>query len=331
MKLMLGFSTMCATAVAMALGSSGPVLAAPPADWSAMPVTTVNLFYPGASTYNWLVSPVHKKGNRKVPQGAACKKCHEDDEGDMGEAILDGGHPLEPNPPEGRPALIELSVQAAHDSENIYLRLQWETQSDGPARVAMMIDDGKVANFANQGCWVTCHNGMTSTPTEASEAKVKAQPLFGDAGMKKTEIHKYLASTRTDKEASWDKTKSPAEIAKIKAAGGFLDLGYWRMKDGKAQTKDAYVLEYRDDDAKNSIGDFSGSTGELKDGVYTVILQRKLDTGHPQDDKIFKVGSVYNIGFAIHDGKVKDRFHNVGFPVTLGIDADADINAVSVK
>ena len=27
-------------------------------------------------------------------------------------------------------------------------------------RLAIMIDDGKVPGFAEQGCWMTCHDGM---------------------------------------------------------------------------------------------------------------------------------------------------------------------------
>ena len=68
------------------------------------------------------------------------------------------------------------------------------------------------------------------------------------------DIRKYLASTRTDAAASWDKTKSQEEIAKIKAAGGFLDLMQWRVnRSGPVgMADDGYVLEYRNfDEGKN--------------------------------------------------------------------------------
>jgi hypothetical protein len=57
------------------------------------------------------------------------------------------------------------------------------------------------------------------------------------------------------------------------------------------------------------------------------VFRRKLDTGHPEDDKILKVGSVYTIGLAIHDDNVTTRFHQVSFPLTLGIGVEADIKA----
>ena len=34
-----------------------PAFAAPPADWAAVPVQTVTLFYPGQVDYGWLRSP----------------------------------------------------------------------------------------------------------------------------------------------------------------------------------------------------------------------------------------------------------------------------------
>ncbi|MDH5749941.1 MAG: ethylbenzene dehydrogenase-related protein, partial [Rhodospirillales bacterium] len=207
--------------------------------------------------------------------------------------------------------------------------IQFKTKSPDNVRVGLMLDDGKVPNFAAQGCWLTCHNGMKGTQGAADEAKVKAHPLLGDSGLKKKDIRKYLAASRADG-TSWDKTKSAADIAAVKKAGGFVDLMYWRIKDGKPQTKDSYVLEYRLDDTKDSIGDAGKSSGSLNGDVYTVVVQRKLNTGHP-DDKALKAGGVYTIGFAIHDGKKQDRFHVTSFPMQLGIGADGDIKAVAVK
>jgi len=324
-----GLSAALAATYIFAFSSVGPAMAAPPADWSKIPAKTVNMFYPGLSTYEWLVSKEHKKGNTKVPEGVACVKCHEDDEEEIGDAIVEGDHPLEPDPVEGKRGFFELAVRAAHDNDNLYLQFQWDSKSDGPARVAIMLDDGKVPNFAGQGCWLTCHEGMKGTEEAALEEDVKANPFLGDAGLKKKEVHKYLAASRTDGK-SWDKVKSAADIAAIKKSGEFLDLMYWRMKDGKPQAKDSYVLEYRLDDAKASKGDAGASTGSLKDGVYTVVVQRKLNTGHAVDDKILKIGGVYSVGFAIHDGKEQGRFHYTSFPEQLGIGTDGDISAVAV-
>jgi hypothetical protein len=116
-------------------------------------------------------------------------------------------------------------------------------------RFSIMIDDGGVPAFANQGCWLTCHNGERDNPKFASRATVEANPLY--QVLKQRDVRKYLPSTRTDADASWDKGKSPDEIAKIKAAGGFLELMQWRAHRSNpiGMADDGYVLEYRLSDA----------------------------------------------------------------------------------
>jgi len=421
----------------------GSVLAADPQtlDWSKIPAKTITLFYPGQSTSNWLLSRDHK-GARSLMQEKACLSCHEADEKDLGSKLVKGGA-IEPTPIAGKNGFIDVAVQAAHDTEYVYFRFQWKTNlnregrmhdyvrfdgkvwkwyghdrndkavrsGDQPAlyedRFSIMLDDGKIPLFAQQGCWLTCHDGMRDTRNQVVGDPVKKHPLFSDAKYD-ADIRKYLASTRTDAAASWDKTKLREEIEKIKAAGGFLDLMQWRVnRSGPAgMADDGYVLEYRNfDQGKNpfswninrstmtplfmfdtakvggkalraeDIGnpakpgaiiketnavpfdpnadwkegdilpgrllsrtDASGSAadndavyGTWKDGTYTLVWRRKLDSGHPGDDKIMKVGSKYTVGFAIHDDNVTTRFHHVSFPRTLGIGVDADIKAVTLK
>jgi hypothetical protein len=84
-------------------------------------------------------------------------------------------------------------------------------------------------------------------------------------------------------------------------------------------------------DAKGSAADNDATFGTWKDGTYTLVWRRKLDTGHPADDKVMKVGGKYTVGFAVHDDNVTTRFHHVSFPQTLGIGVDADIKAMTLK
>ncbi|MGA9002640.1 MAG: ethylbenzene dehydrogenase-related protein, partial [Pseudolabrys sp.] len=367
---------------------------------------------------------------------------HKGTEKTRGEKIVKGGD-LEPTPIPDKTGAIDVMAQAAHDADYVYFRFQWKTnlnregrmhdyvRFDGkqwkwyghdrndkavrageqPAlyedRFSIMLDDGKVPLFAQQGCWVTCHNGMRDTRNQVVGEPVKKHPLFADAKYD-PDIRKYLASTRTDGAASWDKTKSKEEIDQIKDAGGFLDLMQWRVNRSApvGMADDGYVLEYRNfdegknpfswnidrktmtplnmfdaakvgakalraedignpakpgaiikeanavpfdpnadwkegdilpgrlisrADAKGSAADNDASFGTWKDGTYTLVWRRKLDTGHPSDDKIMKVGGTYTVGFAIHDDNVTTRFHHVSFPLTLGIGVDADIKAVTLK
>ncbi len=80
-----------------------------------------------------------------------------------------------------------------------------------------------------------------------------------------------------------------------------------------------------------SAGDNKHSKGVWENGAWTLTWSRPLDSGHPGDDKVLKVGGVYNVGFAIHDDNVTTRFHFVSFPMTLGIGAKADLVAVKVN
>jgi hypothetical protein len=280
--------------IALLIGAAalvaGPAFAGDPAavDWSKVPTETIKLFWPGQSTYQWLRSPEHKRANMQTQEGQACVACHKGEEEDMGNKLVTGDHELEPMPVKGKNGLINLKFQVAYDEQDAYFRFQWKTLNnyagtahpylryDGKAwhqfgypkldavvqdgeqpgiyedRMSMMIDDGKVPMFAEQGCWITCHDGERDNPNRPETKDVKANPLF--AHLKKKDVRKYLPSTRTDEAASWDKGKTPEEIAKIKAAGGFLDLMQWRghRSNPVGMSDDFYVLEYRNsDEGKN--------------------------------------------------------------------------------
>jgi Ethylbenzene dehydrogenase len=257
-------------------------------DWSKVPAATVPLFYPGVSSYEWLRSPAHK-GAGKVNSGAACIGCHDEAgvEKALGEKIVKGG-PLEPTPVTGKKGYVDLNVQAAYDDKNAYLRFQWKTARpfagtehqhlmyDGKEwhvhgfprldkvvregaqpgiyedRMSVMIDDGKVPNFAAQGCWLTCHDGQRDMPKLATKDEVASNPLL--SAMKKNDLRKYLPESRTDPK-DWKTGKTVDEIAKIKAAGGFVDLIQWRGHRSNAvgMADDGYVLEFRNTDAGKSM------------------------------------------------------------------------------
>ncbi|MDP2603435.1 MAG: ethylbenzene dehydrogenase-related protein [Deltaproteobacteria bacterium] len=264
---------------------AGPALAVDPAtvNWNSVPTKTLNLFYPAQSSYQWLRSADHP-GAQVVTGGGACLTCHKDTEEKLGNKLVKANK-LEPTPVEGKNGVIQLSFQVAYDKENAYFRAQWKTRNNyaGDAhpfvrfngkewktygfpkldavvqkgeqpgiyedRFSIMIDDGRVPEFANQGCWLTCHNGERDNPKFATRAEVQANPLYQT--LKQNDVRKYLPSTRTDGLASWDKGKTSEEIAKIKAAGGFLELMQWRAHRSNpvGMADDGYVLEYRLSDA----------------------------------------------------------------------------------
>ena len=195
---------------------AGPALAADPAaiDWSKIPVVKVPVFYPGQSSYEWLRSDGHEGAAKEVKRGDSCNKCHDepDEERNMGKKLVKGGH-RETKLVKGKDGHKDLAVQAAFDDKNAYLRFQWKTNGkagieypyyrfDGkewkvyggprldkavqegkqPAiyedRLSIMLDDGKVPGFAQQGCWLTCHDGSRDMPGVKSKDEVAANPLM---------------------------------------------------------------------------------------------------------------------------------------------------------
>ena len=277
----------CSLAFVFANGGS---LAADPAtiNWDKVPVVTVPLFYPGQSSYEWLLSAAHKGAAKETRRGDACTFCHDEPDGekDIGNGIV-AGKRLEPNPPKGKNGHIDLKVQAAFDDKNIYLRFQWKTNGNKPGRdypgyrfdgkewklwggsrlatevtsgtqpaiyedsIAIMLDDGKVPNFAKQGCWLTCHDGERDMPKQATKEEIAANPLL--SAIKKTDVRKYLPASRNDP-GDWKSGRSVEEINRIKAEGGFVDLIQWRAHRSNpvGGVDDGYVLDWRHADGGGS-------------------------------------------------------------------------------
>ena len=83
--------------------------------------------------------------------------------------------------------------------------------------MTIMIDDGKVPGFAQQGCWLTCHDGERDMPKQLHGEEVEGQCTAERD--QENDVRKYLPATRTDP-LDWKTGKSVEEINKIKAAGG---------------------------------------------------------------------------------------------------------------
>ena len=273
----------------------GNALAAEPAkiNWSKIPAQTIPLFYPGQSSYEWLLSKAHE-GAAKVKRGDACVSCHDekDAEKELGKKLV-AANPLEPMPVQGKDGYKELKVQAAYDSKNVYLRFQWKTLNDYPGtehqylrfdgsewkvwgfpkldkivqdrqmqglyedRMSVMIDDGKVPGFDKQGCWLTCHDGQRDMQKQFTRDEIANNALM--KAIKRSDVRKYLPLTRTEP-TDWKTGKTVDEINKIKAAGGFVDLIQWRAHRSYpvGMVDDGYVLEWRNSDAGTNM--FAGNS-----------------------------------------------------------------------
>lgn len=299
-------------------------------DWSKVPARRVIVFYPGVASLEWVLNASDHSGSKGIRKGETCVSCHEGEGHEMGRKIV-SGEKAEPNPPKGKAPGLPVMVQAAHDGTHLYLRFQWKPGSADPAlkpdprnraKVAVMIDDGKVEYAGIGGCWSACHDDSQAMPDANPEA-AKRQRLAKELGI--AGPSKYIKEVCTELEiknrprGGLNKVKAEAAIAELLQQGKYLELWQYRSS---AKPREGYVLEARH--MKDAPGLAEGS---FADGQWSVTFKRKLAAAGPGSHAL-QPGRQYNMGFAIHDEHASERQHHVSFGYVLGIDSPgAEINA----
>lgn len=279
-----------ATAGLVLAAMGGTAHAAP--DWDKVPAKTITLFYPGVSPLEWTWKGTEHGGVRGMKKGESCASCHDQEAADMGKKMATG-QKIEPKPIKGKAGSIPVSVQAAHDGSNLYVRFSWKQppgggpkmDKDNPVKLAFMLEDNKIERADLSGCWETCHQDIRTMP----EAK--------------------------------DNNKTKYVVGGSLASGKYYDLLQWRSGKG-AKPMDGYVADKRVMEGGKALVE---AKGELKGDAWTVTFTRKLAGG--EGDIALQPGKTYNFGFAIHDDYTEGRFHHVSLGYSLGIDAKADITA----
>ncbi|MBE9567311.1 MAG: NapC/NirT family cytochrome c [Proteobacteria bacterium] len=317
-------------------------------DWSGIEAAEITLFFPGQASLEWVLKGSDHGGKRAFTKGDRCFECHEEEEVDIGELII-SGEKVEPTPIPGKRGSIPVSIKSAHDADNLYMQFQWEDgehapvpfaeggkmDADNPIKLAIMLayddeENPKVEFAERAGCWQSCHHDVNYMPHQPADSELTG------ALSKRLDLSdgftKYLKESRTSievegkdgkKRGGWDKLKSEEEIQALLKDGAFMDL--LRYKSGTGESEDGYILDER----VMSGGQGVHFTGELKDGVWTVEMTRKLTSDKPGDVSM-ALDQWYNIGFAIHDDYSNSRFHHVSLGLKLGFDdEDAEINAIA--
>ena len=312
-------------------------------DWSDVPEREVVMFYPGESSMEWILTGRDHSGVRAFNYGDRCFDCHDQEAVDIGRKIVTG-EKLEPNVIPNKRGSIPVRVQAAHDSEHLYLRFQWpdtehapvpfveggKMDPDNPIKLAMMLATDDVEYADRAGCWGTCHHDLRSMPGAPAGEALGASPHAGTLDFTDG-VTKYIAESRTEVEIKGEEGKARGACDKLKSAGDldgemqadrFMDL--LRYKSGTGETEDGHVLAER----VMSGGQGMEASGELNDGIWTVVLKRRLASDKAGDLSL-ALDQTYNIGFAIHDDYSTARYHHVSVDYDLGFDNDeAEINAI---
>jgi nitrate/TMAO reductase-like tetraheme cytochrome c subunit len=316
----------------------------PGVDWGKAPARLINIFYPGQSSMEWVLSKNHS-GKRAFKSGDRCVECHDEETVDIGELVASGEHEYlaetETLIP-GKRGSIPVSVRASHDGENLYMRFQFPETAHKPApfvdggkmdkdnqlKLAIMFATDDVTYADRAGCWGTCHHdakGMPHAPA-ADALGESALALNLEEG-----VSKYITESRSKIEikgrggkklGGWDKLKDEADIKAELDAGHYMDL--IRYQAGTGKTEDGYILEQRYMDG----GQGAEFTSNLADGTWTILMKRKLVSDKPGDISL-QADQVYNLGFAIHDDYSNGRYHHVSLGYKLGFDnEEAEVNAV---
>jgi len=318
-------------------------------DWAKAKSTDIGVFYPGTASIEWVLGRRHG-GKRAFTKGDRCIECHGEEIADIGQNIVSGESEkkLEPNVIPGKRGSFDVTIDATHDDENLYLRFSWadgehiavpfvdggKMDPENPMKLAFMLATDDVEYADRAGCWGTCHADANSMPFAPEADTLKgsdlAKRLSFDTGSTKG-VTKYLKESRTKLElkgrggkslGGWDKLKDEADIKAAQEANQYMDIV--RYKSGSKQVEDGQILAERD------MHGGQGATVEaaLKNGTWSVVVKRKLKSDQAGDVSI-EAGKVYNFGFAIHDDYSSARYHHVSFGYKLALDNDeAEVNAV---
>ena len=286
--------------------AAGLVPAAAAPNWSAVPAKDVMLFYPGQSSWEWMLTPSDHPGADKFRAGKNCAACHIGDERNMG-ALLVSGKKNEPTPIPGKPGSIGAKVQFAHDDQNLYVRLMIAAGSQPNAKmdnadeskVTMMIEPGTVPEAGRAGCWASCHEDSAGMPAAGGADRTM-----------------YLPKTRAKLSRQGGGDALSPDLAKLKAAG--YELEYWQAKlnpGSPAVAVNGVISEKRQETKPTAVAAEASYAG----GTWTVVLSRKLSAGAGFIP--LAAGKQYTVAFAVHSGHTAKRFHYVSFERTLVLDA----------
>ncbi|MCP4126080.1 MAG: cytochrome C552 [Gammaproteobacteria bacterium] len=308
-------------------------------NWDKVPEREVTIFYPGQTSIEWVLTGKDHGGARPfVKGGDRCTTCHDKETADMGIKMVTG-QKAETTPLPDKRASIPVTVQASHDSENLFLRFQWEDTAhvpvpfvdggkmdpENPMKLAVMLATDEVEYADRAGCWSTCHHDANKMPHQPEADAVKSSEAAKQIDLANG-ITKYLKESRTKvevkgrrgkKRGGWDKLKEAGELKAELDAKHFMDL--LRYKSGKNVAEDGHILDQR-----IMSGGQGFNVNARKEGTNWIVeMSRKLKSDKP-GDLTLELDKVYNVGFAIHDDYTNGRYHHVSLGYRMGFDKEEE-------
>lgn len=204
---------------------------------------------------------------------------------------------------------------------------KWEKQKGDEDKVALNWEIKRIKNFATKGCAVVCHSEAknpedwkyhTETATERGDMWVwrayTSNPMgHAEDGYVDDDARKSDAGTgkaKKNEAADKKKPKYMQDPSKKPTAPGFL-------VDGETvEIKDYRKFKNGDVVPSWILSKFSGSMADITarakwtNGRWTVMLQRKLETGDRENDVQFDTRRDYNFGIAVFNNSTKHDSYN---------------------
>jgi hypothetical protein len=214
-----------------------------------------------------------------------------------------------------------------------------ETRTD-IANWASVVPEERLAALRKAGYFLDLWHWRAhrSNPIDKSDDQVIAEGRFGDKG--KGVFYNNWDAQKKQPLFMLDPAKTGGKVALawgdlIERKLGFDDLYYMR-EDQTIPFDPARGWKADDVLPRRVLRPGEGSAADIsvagkarwKDGFWDVTLVRKMDTGSPEDDKIFVDQRAYTVAFAVHRGAMGSRWHYVSMPKKLGLQRQGELAAV---
>jgi hypothetical protein len=232
------FTVSTAVAGALLALASQAAVAAP--DWGKVPKRDINVFHAGVTPIEWATKKSDHSGSAGMRKGESCAGCHEE-KGTLNfnfKRLAD--KELEPK---GAPKtmMFPVSVQAAYDAANLYIRLTFKAPSggadkgdkDNEVKATVLFADAKVPQADQYGCWQSCHADARTMPgaddKKTKYAKEGAYELmqWASKGNKVSD-----GSVTTERKMSGGTTGAKAEASK---SGDTYTVTFTRKNPGEGK------------------------------------------------------------------------------------------------
>lgn len=230
----------------------------------------------------------------------------------------------------------DVELRALHDGEHVYIMARWKDATKSDTKKAWVFKEGawtkaegdedriaiafggNTPGFAEKGCGVLCHNGEMRTLDKAhagdlwhwkaarggQHGECDDQAFAGGDKGRPDDAGKSAYETNADKEG-----KAPRWVWKDGADGkGAFNAD----SSADIATDQKFADGYTVPSVRLRAPD--GSRGDVKavsnwqDGMWTVVLKRKLDTGNA-DDVQFKAGESAHFAVATLDNTGASEGH----------------------